>query len=48
VEPVSSTFKLSGCFSTFKDKTFNISEISDTFLGFPLAIVSIGRLKITT
>ena len=32
VFPVSSTFKYSGCFSTFKDKTSSISEISDTFL----------------
>ena len=46
VFPVSSTFKYSGCFWTLKDKTPSISEISETFLWLPLAIVRTGRLKI--
>jgi len=46
VSPVSSTFKYSGCFCTLKDKTSSISEISDTFLSLPLAIVRTGWFKI--
>ena len=46
VSPVSSTFKYYGCFWALKDKTSSISEISETLLLLPLAIVSTGRFKI--